>query len=131
MSGFIAAAVVIAAGATIYESEASRRAANKANNAAKQQATVEAQQKRVAAITQTRMAQAQVANQGGSSGTGSSSGVQGAIGSLGSQANYQIGTANQLNELGAIRFDAQHDMANAAAVGSIGRAVGSAMIQGA
>lgn len=108
MYGYCDPGTAIAIGVTVFSAVQQYEAAGEASDAAGRQAQaqkesqaaqgrmaeVEAQRARIAQVREARIRRAQVLASTGAIGQGSS-GVQGAIGSIGTQAASNIGTINQ------------------------------------
>lgn len=107
MSGYLAAAAVVTAigiGVSSYESNKSRQEARAANRQAQRIENVKAQRERVQALRQNRLSVATQEALAGNAGVADSSPVQGAIASSQTQTAANIGFANEIDSLNAIRM---------------------------
>jgi len=138
MSGVMIGAAVISGAATLYSgskqaSAAKKQAAaqNDANKANQRAASASAARERIQAVRAARMATGKISNTGGGMGMGQeSSGIAGAISSIGSQTGSNIANINvqegfaemasQANQRGA---DAQSDMMKWQAIGNVGQTI--------
>ena len=106
----IVAGTAVAAGGTIYSGQQARKSA-KANQQAvalqRRQNKIEQDRARRAAIREARLAYGQTANSGANGGVSDSSGVQGALGSITSQANTNL---SFLDESGRIADQASEKL---------------------
>ena len=106
------AVVAVLAVASIYQSEQSRKAANKANRQEKRRAAAENLRERKQAYRQMLIQQAQMQAAGTNLGVAGSSGLAGGIASLGTQTGANIGFQFQLDDLNNKRLSALNDAAN-------------------
>lgn len=102
-----------------------RSAAKKANKRAERIEAVKAQRERVQALRQNRISAANALAQGANAGVATSSGVQGAIGALGSETAENVSFAGQVDALNQQRLDYIQKGQSAAAKAQTGASVAS------
>lgn len=105
--GYVAVAAVVVSAATTALSVQQQKKANverqKADAIAQRQEQVRATRERAQALRQNRLQQAEVFAAAANQGAMGSSSVQGATAALGTQTAANIGFANQIDSLGAMR----------------------------
>lgn len=98
----IGAATAVSAAGTIYSGQQASKAAKaqrNANRLQQQQNAIEQQRARKNAIREARIARGQALNQGANAGVSDSSGVQGALGSITSQANTNLSFLDEASRI--------------------------------
>lgn len=105
MAGIITAAVVgvAATGYSLYEKDRARSKQKRANKKAERIEAIQAQRSRVQAIRQNRIQASQVTASAGNSGLLGSSGVQGSLAGLASEAAANLSFTNQIDALNTQR----------------------------
>ena len=106
------AAVAVLAVASIYESEQSRKAANRASRQEKRMAAAQNLRERKQAYRQMIIQQAQMQAAGTNLGVAGSSGLAGGMASLGTQTGSNIGFQLQLDALNNKRLNALNSAAS-------------------
>ena len=109
MVGVVTAVIAVA---SIYESEQSRKAANRANRQEKRMAAAQNFRERKQAYRQMIIQQAQMQAAGTNLGVAGSSGLAGGMASLGTQTGSNIGFQLQLDALNNKRLNALNSAAN-------------------